>query len=427
MLTFLTLLLGIVGGPRTIELGVGEGVAFVELRLDDELVATIRQAPWEAVVDFGAAPAPHHLDAIARNANGVEIAHARQRINFPRPVAEATLTLLPGSGGSGRAARLSWESTVVAPPEKVTVTFDGKPLAAPNPERIALPSFVPEQLHFLRAIVTFPTRISATADIAFGGRTRGETQKELTAFPVRSPGGRLPAPEAMDGWFVAGGAPLRVVAVEGGEPSIVFVLDADGPYEFQRARGVLRGGALSLRPATFHIRGMVRTLLAYPEAKRGPRTLYEIFPGSIPSSTGGDLFLVLASVNAQRDGQRCPRLADAVAVAGLAAAENSHPRAVVLVLTGNPDVSFRPARDTRAFLSDLGVPLAVWAIGPAPPDAAAEWGGSHAIRTRAGFREAVDALADSLDEQRIVWVEGAHLPQSILTSSKAPAWVALVR
>jgi len=438
VLTFLTLFLGIVSGPRTIEIGVGEGVVFVELRLDDELVATIRQAPWEAVVDFGVAPAPHHLDAIGRNAKGVEIARARQRINFPRPAAEATLTLLPGKGGTGRVARLAWESTAAAPPRKVTVSFDGKPLATPDRERIALPPFVPEQLHFLRAIVEFRADVSATADITFGGLTRGETEKELTAFPVLVPNGRLLGPETMDGWFLAGGAPLHVVAVEAGEPSIVFVLDADGPYELGRARDVWRleekdrrrGGFRKAVPnatGTFHLRGFVRTLLAYPEAGRGPRTFYEIFPGSIPRSTGGDLLSVLSRVNAQRDGQRCPRIADAVAVAGLAAAEHSHPRAVVLVLTGNPDVSFRSARDIRALLSDLGVFLAVWTVGRAAPETAAEWGGSHELRTRAGFREAVDSLEDALDSQRIVWVEGTHLPQSIFTSLKAPAGVALVR
>jgi hypothetical protein len=390
--------------------------------VDDELVVTIRQAPWEAVVDFGAAPAPHHLDAIGRNANGVEISRARQRINLPRPAAEATLTLLPGIGGSGRVARLSWESLVVAPPERITVTFDGKPLAAPNPERIAVPPFVPEQLHFLRAILDFRTDVSATAEITFGGRIRERTGKELTAFPIRAPRGMLPLPESMDGWFLADGAPLHVVAVEEGEPSTMFVLDSDGPYEFRQMRE-----AWLLPNATGTLRGTVRTLLAHPESERGRRTLYEIFPGTFPRSKGAGLLAILASVDVQRDGQPCPRIADAVAVAALAAAEHSHPRAVVLVLTGNRDVSLRTARDSRAFLSDLGVPLVVWTTGPAAPDAAVDWGESRNVRTRAAFREAVNSLEASLDEQRIVWVEGTHLPQSIFTSPNAPAGIALVR
>lgn len=426
MLTFLTLLLGIVSGPHTIEVGIGEGVAFVELRLDEELVATIRQAPWEAVVDFGAAPVPHHLDAIAWNANGVEIARARQRINFPRPVAEATLALLPGNGGTGRVARLSWESTAVVPPENVTVTFDGKPLAAPNPERIALPSFVPEQLHFLRATLDFQTDVSATAEITFGGRTREKTEKELTAFPIRAPRGSLPPPEAMDGWFLANSAPLRVVATEEDDPSIVVVLDGDGQSAFRRM-----GGTRVLLDATGKWRGKpsVRTLLAYPNFTVGSQTAHEVFPRSYPASMGRGLQSVLADrfVASPWDGRACPRLADAVVAAALTAAEYSHPRAVVLVLTGNPDASFRSARAARAYLSDLGVPLVVWLAGTAAPVAALDWGGGEDVHTRAALRAAVKSLEAALDEQRIVWVEGAHLPQSIAVSPKATAGVAIAR
>jgi len=262
----------------------------------------------------------------------------------------------------------------------------------------------------------------ATAEITYGGRIRERTEKELTAFPIRAPRGTLPLPEAMDGWFLADGAPLRVVAVEWGEPSIVFVLDADGPYEFRQMRE-----KWLLPDATGTLRGTVRTLLAYPQARAGPRTFYEIFPGSFPRFRGAGLLAILASVDVHRDGQPCPRTADAAAVAGLAAAEHSHPRAVVLVLTGNRDASLRTARDIRAFLSDLGVPLVVWATGPAAPDAAVDWGESRSVRTRAAFREAVNSLEASLDEQRIVWVEGTHLPQSIFASPKAAAALALVR
>jgi hypothetical protein len=425
-LTFLTLLLGIVSGPRTIALNAPPDTASIELLLDGEPVNFRSAPPWEFVVDFGSVPAPHHLDAIGRNPRGAEIGRARQRVNFPRLAAEAALALLPGKGGTGRVARLAWESAVAARPAKVTVTFDGKPLAAPDPGRIELPPFVPERLHFLRAVADFRTGVSATAEITFGGRARDETQKELTAFPVRAPGGRLPAPEAMDGWFFADGAPLRVVATEEGDPSIVVVLDAYGQSAFRRMRGarVLPGAT-----GTFRGEPSVRTLLAYPNFTVGSQTAYEVFPRSYPASTGRGLLAVLADVFVPSpwDGLACPRLADAVIAAALTAAEYSHPRVVVLVLTGNPDASFRSARAARAYLSDLNVPLVVWLAGTAAPVAALDWGGGEVVHTRAALQRAVRSLEAALDEQRIVWVEGAHLPQSVAVSPKAAAGVALAR
>jgi hypothetical protein len=127
------------------------------------------------------------------------------------------------------------------------------------------------------------------------------------------------------------------------------------------------------------------------------------------------------------DGRACPRLADAVVAAALTAADYSHPRAVVLVLTGNPDASFRSARAAQSYLADLGVPLVVWLAGPAAPVAALDWGGGEDVHTRAALRAAVKSLEAALDEQRIVWVEGAHLPQAIAVSPKATAGVAIAR
>jgi hypothetical protein len=424
VLTFLTLLLGIASGPRAIALNAPPDTASIELLLDGERVGLRRAPPWEFAVDFGSTPAPHYLDAIARNARGAEIGRARQRVNFPGPATEAALALLPGKGGTGRVARLAWESVVAARPEKVTVTFDGKPLPAPDPERIELPPFVPERLHFLRAILDFKPGVSATAEVTFGGRDRDETSKELTAFPVSTPRGKLPAPEAMDGWFFADGAPLRVVAMEEGEPSIVLVLDADGPPTFRRMQNA---GVLPRITGSFRGSTSVRTLLSYPDVATGSRTAYDVFPRSYPTLTGRGLLAILADVYVPWDGLACPRLADAVAAAALAAAEYSHPRVVVLVLTGNPDASVLSARAARAYLSDLGVPLVVWTTGPAAPVAALDWGGGESVRTRGALRAAVKSLEAALDEQRIVWVEGAHLPQSIAVSAKAASGVVLVR
>ena len=49
------------------------------------------------------------------------------------------------------------------------------------------------------------------------------------------------------------------------------------------------------------------------------------------------------------------------------------------------------------------------------------------MKTRADIRAAVQELEIAVEEQRIVWVEGAHLPQSIFVSAAAPAGVTVAR
>ncbi len=425
MLTFLTLLLGVAWGTQEIELSAPAGTAAVEIFLDGERLARRHRPPWTFAVDLGPVPAPHHLDAVALNARGVEIGRVRQKLNVPRPEAEATLTLLPGAGGNARIARLEWESFVGVNPVRITVTFDGRPLSAPDPKRIELPAFVPEQLHFLRAVVALDRGFRAEAEITFGGRKRDETSRELTAVPLRIPRGALPAPEAMTGWLSAGGVPLRVAAAESGDARVNFVLDTEGPKAFERL-----GAALLFHEALGTLKGdpEVRTLFSYASNAAGSRANYDVYPRSFPLYMGNGLLHALAESTAPPEAPgRCPRTADAATTAGLAAAAWSHPRAVVVVLSGDPDASVLPAAYARRFLEDLSVPLFVWVVAPGAPDAAAAWGGGLPVRTRAEFRAAVRDLQAALTEQRIVWVEGAHLPQSISVSADAPKGVTVAR
>jgi hypothetical protein len=97
VISFVTLLLGIAVGMRPVEVATDPAVASVEFRLDGRLLAVLTAPPWRMLADFGA-PLPHDLVAVARNGEGAEIGRAVQCINVPRSMAEATLTLLPGTG-----------------------------------------------------------------------------------------------------------------------------------------------------------------------------------------------------------------------------------------------------------------------------------------------------------------------------------------
>jgi hypothetical protein len=307
----------------------------------------------------------------------------------------------------------------------VAVSFDGKPLAVPDLLRIELPPFVPERLHFLRAVVDLDRGGRAEAEITFGGKRHDETSHELTAVPLRVPRGKVPAPENMTGWLVADGWTPRVVASEGGAASIVFVLDVDGADAFRRLlfSALLPGGIGKL-----HGDPEVRTITAYPEIADGSQTTYEVFPRSLPLNLDNGLLAALGNVSpAWYTMSACPRLSDAVVTAGLVAAAWSHPRAVVLVLTGNPDASVRPVPHALSFLADLGVPLVVWTAGGAAPETASAWGGGRDVKTLKELRAAVRALDTVVAEQRIIWIEGIYLPQSVSLGPSAPAGVEIAR
>jgi hypothetical protein len=115
-----------------------------------------------------------------------------------------------------------------------------------------------------------------------------------------------------------------------------------------------------------------------------------------------------------------PRLADAVAIAGLQAIVGS-PRRVVLLILGKEEADqsqFDPAA-VRGYLRALHVPLVVWASEKRP--VGDPWGASEKVDNPARLRQAGGRLVSLLAEQRVVWVEGAFLPNELTLSPAALA------
>ncbi len=432
MLVFVSIFLGLVSGVHPVELAAGKKVAAVEIRLDGRTLGRLGGVPWQMDVDFGPTPEPHHLEAVGFDASGVEIVRTLQRINLQRSLAKASLLLLPGSGGKGRFARLTWQSAITERPESLIVTFDGAPIAASDPARIPLPAFVPQQLHFLRADLEFPGNTSASAEITFGGRNRDRTQAELTAVPVLTEGKELPAERDMDGWFLANGEPVKVVAAEEGSGEISVVLD-------EAARGPLKKLVESYQWAWFKEARTAAPLKkgqrarfqwTFPEVHEHSGMRFELFPLTKVISSRSDVGFLWAMTHVFPPGvPDVRRFADAVAVAGLDVSTRSHPRAVLLVLAGSLDTSRLSAAGARNFLACLHVPLFVWTVGELGAAEAGVWGNAADatdVSTTAAFEAATKRLTALVDRQRIVWVEGAHLPQSISMSEKASG-VTLVR
>jgi hypothetical protein len=356
MISFVTLLLGLVVGARPVEMQVDPAVMTVELRLDGRLLVVLTALPWKTNVDFGP-PMPHELVAVARDGVGAEIGRAVQRINLPHSLAEATLTLLPGTGGGGRAARIAWASALSAKPNRVELTMDGRTLDPGDLARIALPEFRPADVHVLRAVLDFKEGTQATTELLVGGlrreasngpeTMRESTQAELTAVPVVLRG-RPPKESDMDGWFLAEGQASRVEAVEESPGEIVVVKDERASSWLSHLPDFSPYNRASRYE--FPLEKGQRLSFCWPGTRR---------PGDV--APGYDVFLRSSDYVAPSDVRRLlvgveppefhgpTRLADAVAVAALLAAAGNRPRAVLLLVAGPDDESAMPVDWVRGY------------------------------------------------------------------------------
>jgi len=418
MIAFVTLFLGLVLGVQEVALEVGDEVATVEIRLNGEEVAILTGAPWTLSTDFGDELVPQELVAVARNAGGEVIGRARQWINLPRRPADVRMVLT--GDGAARVARLSWESLAGAEPLAVRAALDGLAVPVDDPRAVALPAHDPAQLHFLRAELEFAGGVTTAAEMVFGGTYVDRVSTELTAVPVVGAADKLAKRGELVGLLVEDGEPLEVVAVEKGPAQILVVpdrhcragLDELSRHRFTQRMSLARrayklGRFASLRPNQF-----LQILWPVTQRRGGVRQTYDLFPTSSPydADHGGVYFMLALGAESPIRGEQ--RLADAVAVAGLTAAELGQRRAVVLLVGGEPadDPSQLEPGQARRYLERLRVPFSVWSLGG---NTAGAWGEATNVSKLSKFRRAVHDLAKQLDRQRIVWVDGVHLPQKI--------------
>jgi hypothetical protein len=439
MIAFATLLLGLISGVYPIEVTVGGAVTAVEITLDGAPAARLEGPPWVARVDLGSDLRPRELTARGLDAQGNEVARITQWLNLPRPPVEVEIVLEQGADGTPAAAVLTWQSVSGVKPVSIGLTLDGKPLLVDGKGRAALPVSDLKVLHILTAELWFPPGLLARKDVVFGGEYGSVVSTELTAVPVRvQRGASLPPLADLQGWFASGGQPLPVAAVEDGPGKVVVVrlpggteiVDKLFPRGASAVPGPRRQGVLSrddrIRSLRYEMRlgkeDRVRFLSLSSNAYRSSRVPAELFDMTreITHEEGGLFWhLTNSRVLAETAGKE-RRIADAVAVAGLQAAAENYRRAVVLVVGGEDQDSSRydPAT-VRRYLESIRVPLFVWSLyGPDTP-AAKRWGEAEDISSIYKLSAAVARLRNELEAQRVVWLEGRHLPQAIALSPSA--------
>lgn len=407
-IAFLTLFLGLTSGVQPFELAVSGPAASVEILMDGALAQRLPGPPWKGRIDFGSDLAPHELVARALDDSGREIARTRQVINLPRPPAEVEIAL-----EGPRTVRLSWERLTHEPPVETILSLDGQELQLDGDRRANLPPYDPDSTHVITAELRFPSNVVARKDLIFGGEA-GETHTELTAVPVEVLKGRLPAARDLQGWFVkADGTPLEVAAVEDGPAELYLVRVPEAELVRSRLKPT------DIRPASplpLNRGDFVRIVSTHPKSFQGDEARSSLFDLSqrFPGQDGLRRFLVAGTFP-----QNGPaRTGDAVAVAGLHAMEGAHRRAVVLVVDDSKDASLYDPAAVRRYLSAIRVPLFVWTLTAAAARAKA-WGETDLIYDTESLERAFRKVRTALERQRIVWIEGRHLPQSIRLSPRA--------
>lgn len=430
MVSFATLILALVTGVVPVEVLVDGPVASVEMRLDGDVVGRLHSEPWRLEVDFGDALQPHELVAVARDARGRELSRARQMVNLPRSPAEVTLSLQRGPDGRYRSARVSWEAVGDARVIETRALFDGSPLPLASPRRIELPPYDPGRPHHLVAQVRFAGNLQAEAAVAVGGRFGDTAHSEITSLAVELRDGHdeLPA-GSLVGWFRKRGRPLGLTAVDRPPTAILLVRDRSSEarltvlsHELRRwhvrfGRGRTRDGVR--RDDAVYLLDTVPRL-----ADRGQRPTLWLFPLSPDLARyrrHRGVTRVLSELRFRERNAGAPRPAQAVATAGVRAAGLGRPRVVVLVVGPTAvDSSLYGPDIVLEYLETLQVPFRLWFVGDEPAASLAEaWGEAVSITDTDDLRAALADLRTLLDRQRIVWVEGKHLPQEIELSAPA--------
>ena len=406
-------------GLQPVEIMAGDTVAAVEVLLDGELNARLIGPPWSLVVDLGPELAPHTLEAVAFDAAGKEMGRALQWINMSPEPARTSILIDGAKDGRGGIARLNWESlTADGNPRSVEAYFDGQRIDADNLRTITLPDFDPELAHHLRVRLEFTDLIASEAEAILGGAIGEQVNAEISAVPIVSKKGKVPDSLAsMKGWFLVGGEPQTVHAVEKGPIEVTIVRD----IAVQSSLREMEIHQRFLRRKMPLYKGIVlkdnyRVQFVSPCPRLIQRENFEqwVFPRSARYSAEElDLTDLLAKVVPKDCTADRQQIADAVAVAGLAANQHGLRRVVVLMVSGlSPDHSQYSPAQVGAYLAKLRVPLLVWAPSSSK-GLETEWGRATDAHDKTRFRIAFDLLEKEVEQQSIVWLEGLHLPQAI--------------
>jgi hypothetical protein len=381
---FVTRLLGLVAGERDIALTGDAAVKRIELRRDDQTIATMTAPPWRMKVALGEDLGPYELTAIGFDAHGNETGRESQLVNLARPIAEAGILL--DRDGDALFARMQWTHLLGKRATKAQLTFDGKVLkhdvsAAP----VKLGKVDATKIHVISAEVSFEDGEHARRDVVFGGIYAEEMPAELTAIAVRQ-----------DECLQLDGKEITPAAIEHGTAYVSFVVNGGA---------VISVRELSVARARLYDIPNADLVVVSPVARTG-RGAQSFQTEAVPKVRGTN-----TAVTMDRRVRGTKRFADAVAAAALRSLRLHRRRAVIYVLGADPaaDESENSPAVVRRYLERVGVPLQVWSMTGPRPDLAATWGPVVDVSRPPLLAKATAELRRELDAQRIAWIAAGPL------------------
>jgi hypothetical protein len=230
----------------------------------------------------------------------------------------------------------------------------------------------------------------------------------------------------MQDWFLDRDRALMVMAVEESQVDIVVVRDVASVEAMRRLYPRARNNQSFRRLPEPILNPPLKkdhsirfiTPVAREIERDGYR--YQLFPPIGPfTRENGALVWLFSSVVPTDTEPYGLRLADAVAVAGMVAAQSGRRRVVVVIAGAEPDDRSQLSAETvLPFLRRLHVPVVLWTPIRGVKQIAS-WGPAVDISSRQKLTTAYHDLSKQLNRQRIVWLEGRHLPQAIRLSPRA--------
>lgn len=396
----LTFPVGLVVGILPVVAGFAPGDGPATLLLDGRPACSLSAESPRCEVDLGKTLTVHLLELERGDGVGAP-PRARRSVNRPGQEAELFTRLECNDPGKPCRLGIGWGHAAKLDPVRVTVTMDGTEVAGGQVRDVTLPPPQRERPSIVNVEAFFPDGSRSAKTMALSGGATDSVETRLTPVPLALREG-VNAPTMLGEFPVRAVEPGTTAVAVAGAPGALRV--AERELTQARSSGTFRAKLSLLETRLRHVR-RVMLVGTTPDL---PRRDVVLNPAR---STWDNSALVLTMLGRERPDRDVPatRLADAAALAGLAAGASPGPRAVVVVLSadGAPDRSTFTPQEAQAYLREVMVPLVVWRAGRPTADG---WPEGIVVNSLASYDDAVAQLDALLARQRVAWVQGDVYP-----------------